>query len=442
MKNILKFLTSLKLTVVCLSLSMVVVFFGTMAQDPLGLYIAQDRFFHSFFIDSTAFMASIQKTLQMFDIYVERPLTGADVVSGKWIPVFPGGYLLGSVLLVNLIAAHATRFKFTKAKAGIFLTHVGIIVLLVGQLFTDLFSTESNMRIVEGQTSNYSVNPRLSALALIDVSDPDKDRVISIPQTMLKKGGVLEHPDLPFKLRVIDYWKNADVRGQSSPGFTKVDADQGVGPRVHVKEEPVATAQDEFDLAASVIEVFEFDEDHGHDHSLGKWFCWEGLGGHQTFKHGEKEWEIVMRRKRYYNDYTIKLVKARHDKYKGTEIPRNFSSDIVLSASGQPDREVKIYMNNPLRYGGKTFYQYQMSADEARMQQGMQRSSTLQVVQNATWLAPYAACVIVGLGLLIQFLIHFVKFLDRGQKKPAEAKAEPASDRKKSKNPDRKKKAK
>ncbi|MGB0581414.1 MAG: hypothetical protein ACPGVU_17080, partial [Limisphaerales bacterium] len=125
--KILKFLTSLKLTVICLCLSMVVVFFGTMAQDPLGLYIAQNRFFHSFFIDSTAFMASIQKTMQMFDIYVERPITGADVVSGRWVPVFPGGYLLGTVLLVNLLAAHATRFKFTWKKSGIFLTHIGVV---------------------------------------------------------------------------------------------------------------------------------------------------------------------------------------------------------------------------------------------------------------------------------------------------------------------------
>ena len=50
-KSFIKIITSLKLTVVCLSMSMVVVFFGTMAQDPLGLYIAQERFFHSFFID-------------------------------------------------------------------------------------------------------------------------------------------------------------------------------------------------------------------------------------------------------------------------------------------------------------------------------------------------------------------------------------------------------
>jgi hypothetical protein len=40
-------------------------------------------------------------------------------------------------------------------------------------------------------------------------------------------------------------------------------------------------------------------------------------------------------------------------------------------------------------------------------------TSTLQVVQNPTWLAPYFGCLIVGLGLLIQFLIHLVKFAKR-----------------------------
>jgi hypothetical protein len=410
-KSFIKIITSLKLTVVCLSMSMVVVFFGTMAQDPLGLYIAQERFFHSFFIDWTSMLAAIQKTLQMVDIYVATPVTGADVLSASFIPVFPGGYLLGFLLLFNLIAAHITRFKFTKARAGIFLTHIGIILLLVGQLFTDLFAKESSMRLEVGETRNFTEDFRKNELVIIDLTDPDHDTVVAIPESKLRKGGVIEHDQMPFKLRVLNVWQNSDIANESKPGFTRVEADQGPGAKFHVKELPPVTAMEGRDLPSIVVEII--DGDHGH----GKWFL-SALLKRQSFEHHGKQFAMTLRFKRYYTPYSLTLLEANHDKYKGTEIPRNFSSLVnVKHAAENEEREVKIFMNNPLRYEGKTFYQYQMAADEMFLRQGMKPTSTFQVVENPSWLAPYAACVIVGLGLLLQFMMHFVKFIQRNKAK-------------------------
>lgn len=406
-KSILKLITSIKLTVTCLLCSIVVVFVGTMAQDPLGLYISQERFFHSFFIDQAAMWAALKKTLQMFGVYL-TPSTGADVLQARWIPVFPGGYLLGSILLVNLIATHFTRFKFTKAKTGIFMTHAGLILLIVGQLFTDIFAKESNLRLEEGQTKNYSMDARKNELVIVDLSGEKADRVISIPESRLKAGAVISHPDMPFQLKVLSYWQNSDISGSEGPGFMKVDADHGIGPLVYLKEIGTATTMDARDIPAVVVEILH--GDHGH----GKWFATPNLSKRQTFREDDKEWEIAFRFKRYYTPYSITLMKASHDQYKGTEIPRNFSSVVRIedSATGE-NRETKIFMNNPLRYGGKTYYQYQMAAGEMMLSRGLKPTSTLQVVQNPTWLAPYFGCLIVGLGLLIQFLIHLVKFAKR-----------------------------
>ena len=106
--------TSLRLTVVCLSFGILLVFLGTIAQVNEGLWQAQERWFKSFFI-----------------------WTGP--AGGSWqVPIMPGGYLVGIVLVLNLLAAHIKRFQFTKKKVGINLTHLGIILLLVGQLATDL----------------------------------------------------------------------------------------------------------------------------------------------------------------------------------------------------------------------------------------------------------------------------------------------------------------
>ena len=66
LKAIIKVLTSLKLTVVILCFSVVVVFLGTVAQEPMGLKLAVDKFFKEFFIDSVSMQAALGKCFQMF----------------------------------------------------------------------------------------------------------------------------------------------------------------------------------------------------------------------------------------------------------------------------------------------------------------------------------------------------------------------------------------
>ena len=106
--RLIKFFASLRLTVVLLGLGIVLIFSGTIAQVHLGLYKAQNEFFRSF-------------------IVFWQP----DNVAWK-IPVLPGGYLLGGLLLLNLVAAHTERFSLTRKKAGIWIIHMGLILLLVG----------------------------------------------------------------------------------------------------------------------------------------------------------------------------------------------------------------------------------------------------------------------------------------------------------------------
>ena len=162
-KRLVNFFTSLRLTVACLSLAMLLVFIGTLAQVDEGLYAAQNRYFRSFLIYWTP-------------------------KGSAWgIPILPGGYLLGCVLIVNLISAHIKRFTFTKKKLGIFLTHIGLIMLLTGGLLTDLFQVETHMRLTEGQTKNYSESGMESELVFIDKSKPDIDEVTAIPLSLVAR---------------------------------------------------------------------------------------------------------------------------------------------------------------------------------------------------------------------------------------------------------------
>ena len=110
-----------------------------------------------------------------------------------------------------------------------------------------------------------------------------------------------------------------------------------------------------------------------------------------------------MRTARYYKPYSGTLQKFTHEKYAGTEIPKNFASKVTLiDPERNVSRDVLIYMNHPLRYRGETFYQAGFQQDD--------RATILQVVHNPSFLAPYVACIIVAAGLLWQFGFHLVGF--------------------------------
>ena len=159
-----KFFTSLRLTVVCLGLGLILVFAGTLAQVDEGLWNAQQRWFRSFFI--------------------------------WWhhLPVFPGGYTVGVFLLLNLIAAHVKRFTWAKKKIGIQLTHLGVIVLLLGQLITDMMSQESLLTLTEGQSKNYSEAQRENELVFATDAADGQEQVVSVPESMLTAGKELALP--------------------------------------------------------------------------------------------------------------------------------------------------------------------------------------------------------------------------------------------------------
>lgn len=378
LKRIVDVFSSLRLTVVCLAIGMVLVFVGTLAQVDEGLYQAQTRYFKSLFIWWAPGNGSFQ------------------------IPVFPGGYLVGGVLLINLIAAHARRFELSRKKIGIFIIHSGLILLLLGQLCTDVLSTESALQVTEGHSKNFSEDFHANEVVLIDETDPNHDRVIAVPERFIASSKELALPGSPFRLRVKNHWVNTDLFDKAVQGTVPAGATEDVGRNVYIKPKPPTTKMDERNLPAAVVEVLSGEK------SLGSWLV-SPLLRKQTFTHNNREYEIAYRFARHYMPFNLALVDADHDKYTGTDIPKNYSSRVrVQNPARGEDREVLIKMNEPLRYAGLTFFQFQMSTNMVGP-----KTSTLQVVRNPSWLTPYISCVMVGMGLLVQFLSHLVGFIKR-----------------------------
>ena len=386
-KAFVEFFSSLRLTVVLLALSMVLVFVATIAQVELGIYGVQEKFFRSFFV---------------FANFPDSQVP---------IPVFPGGYLVGGFLMINLLAAHFARFKFTWKKAGIHFTHIGLIVLLVGELAIGILQEDFSLRLGEGESRGYSESFRRNEIVLVDKSQADFDEVVSIPESMIVNLDPVQNGKLPFRVIPRGYYPNANIgmlnslpEGTDSSALAPNSSSQGIGPRLGISPLPISYNDEERNLPTALVELV------GTEGSIGTWLVSPMLVAPQLFTFEGKEWQISFRFEREYKPFTVQLKELKHDVYPGSNIPKNFSSLVQVRANdGSEDRESLIFMNNPLRYQGYTFYQYQMDSANG--------FSVLQVVRNPGRALPYIACILMTIGLLWQFLAHLGLFSNRRSSK-------------------------
>ena len=411
-KKTVGFFTSLKLTVTLLAFAIVLVFVGTLAQADEGLYGAQAHYFKQWIV------------------------IGAHLFGHKVPLILPGGYLLGVLLLVNLISSHIYRFEFTRKKVGIQLAHAGVIVLLVGQLATDMLAREMQMHFAEGETRSYSESAADYELIFISGGE-----ATAIPEKLLQAGGELKIENLPFTIRVKAHWRNSDLNFRA-PMMKNAPplATNGVALNFDFRKVEDVKTMDQKNVPTAVL---EFLTPAG---SLGTWVAsdWTGdaalveavrngyvqmgaamaqkiagqLVAPQTIVADGKKFTFLMRPARIRHPFSLTLLKATHTTYPGTDIPKDFRSRVRIDnpQTGEK-REVEISMNHPLRYGGYTYYQYQMDAGQAAQMAGRAPTSVLSVVRNPSWLTPYIGCAMVGAGLLIQFLYHLAGFVSKKKTK-------------------------
>ena len=470
MKKVIDCFLSLKLTVVLLVLSMVLVFVGTLAQVDKGIWTVMDQYFRCF--------------IAWIDLPVLFPRSWN--IPDIRLP-FPGGFLIGFLLTINLLMVHAANFKILarggrrvagllvlllgilvvvgvmfgwgtthvaateddafwrvflrlgrgtlaavvlffacqllyRQRAGMVLLHAGILFLLVGEFITAQFAVESTLTIKEGETATYLDRSQQLEVAFTETSNPDRDVVTVIPQKLLKDGRILDPEGLPFKVRVHHYMVNSSYPQPltSIPEAQRGDYPQyaGLGSVLHVAEQREVSGTTS-SRNAPAVDVELLDRETGD--SLGRyilpiWFypnfvnrAWDRP---TMFSVDGRDYTAYLRFAREYlrsttgSPYTITLLDFKHEKYEGTQMPKDFSSRIRLVNEGDDiDRELRIWMNNPLRYARRTFYQSGYLPDDS--------GTVLQVVRNDAWMIPYLSCMIVFVGMAAQFVQSFKRYLRR-----------------------------
>ncbi len=304
-----------------------------------------------------------------------------------------------------------------RKKAGIVLLHAGVGLMMYYELHVAMTAVETQMRLAEGETSNFVHDIRTIELAVIDKSKPDEHSVVAIPRSMLLSaaprsegvaGKPIDVPELPFKIEVTRFLPNSHLRLVSERD--KNPATAGLGTEWFAESKKKGAGVDS-DSKVDVATMYVTLTSREAGQPLGTYLVsmWTS-NDPDTVRVGDRTFELTLRPKRYYKDYRFTLKDVRKEDYLGTSTPRNYASTVgIVDKTRSVDEEKTIWMNNPLRFANETFYQSGYDRDEHGVEH-----TTLSVVANSGWMMPYVSCALVAIGMLAHFLLLLVRFLTRG----------------------------
>lgn len=310
-----------------------------------------------------------------------------------------------------------------RKRAGVVLLHAGVGLMMLNEVVVDTSHVETQMRINEDESVNYSDDIREFELVFVNRSGTDFDEEIVIPKPLLVQAGQeeaaeakkLTNEQMPFDVEILQFMQNSNPRDVRPSDDNPATA----GPGLTLFAEPVrpgagTDTDGAVDLTAAYVRVS--DKESGKD--LGTFLTgvlfelmkrpeWQP----NRFEVNGEEWDVFLRFRRHYKPYTVYLKDVSKTDYVGTNTPRDYRSIVqITDTETGAEFEHHIWMNNPLRYSGETFYQSNYGPPDP---QTGKESTTLAVVSNTGWMIPYVSCMIVAVGMLAHFWIALVRFLNR-----------------------------
>lgn len=353
------------ITLTGLFVLLLLVFFGTLYQADHGLYEA-----HRIFFGYVIWVANV-------------------------IP-FPGTSTVLWVLSVQLAVFMLVQLPLVWKKLGLWIVHGGLLLLLAGGFVTQMMAVESQMTLAEGQTGHYTTSYDQWEIAAW-TSRGDTNDVTAYVDDDLRPGTVLALDPHPARLTVKTYYPNAAAFTSNATG--------GVMPYLNASRiasmEPRKMARESPENAPGVVATLHREGEPDRDillYGLERNPLAVTIDGERVF--------LQLRRRNYPLDFSLTLNDFIRTLHPGTETPKSFESEAVLH-DGPTSRPVKIWMNNPLRYKGYTFFQASFSIDSEG------ELSTFAVVTNPGRLIPYISSLMVFGGMLLHFVLHFLGYVKR-----------------------------
>ncbi|MBC7821077.1 MAG: cytochrome c biogenesis protein ResB, partial [Planctomycetaceae bacterium] len=300
-----------------------------------------------------------------------------------------------------------------KKRAGIVLLHGGIGLMMFSELLVGLTAVEAQISLEEGQTTNFASDHRSSELAFVESSGTESETHIVVAGSRLISSvshGKITNELLPFDIEVLKYYGNARLRPPTKEH--PIEATHGIGKKEALVPVGGSTGVDtdaKVDLPGAIVRLTKRGSGkESNSEEIGTYLVSTLLAMQEPVEVDGKKYDLSLRFRRDYKPYTVELLDVDGTNYVGTNTARNYSSRVrVVNAAQEKDFEHHIWMNNPLRYAGETFYQSGFTQADGK------EYTTLQVVTNSGWMIPYVACMIVAVGMLFQFSVTLLRFLDR-----------------------------
>ena len=333
---------------------MVLLFLGTIAQKHMGIYDVTKIYFSSF-------------------IYWIGP-----------IPT-PGGLTTIGVLFIALSIKFFAYSKWSWNRAGTILTHLGVLVLLLGGLMTAMTSKEGFMIIPEGDSKNTFSDYYQREL----VVKKDGEIITQFSFNELSEAQSFTSDNLEISILL-----KCENCGAQAPSGTYENL-KDLAQNMELTKLP-SLREKEANLSGFILGIKNPD----NAGQSGTYIVMEDIprSPKLTTKTNEQI-EVLLLRKTTDLPFSITLNDFRKIDYPGTQKAQGYESDITVQ-DGLATWPVTVSMNKPYRYRGYTFFQSSFDTIEGR------ELTVFTVVDNKGRLFPYIATAIMLAGLLLHLIIQ------------------------------------
>ncbi len=337
---------------------MAILVMGTLAQKYLGLYEAQKSFFSGWVL---------------------------------WLgPVpLPGSYLTIGAISLALLAKFLLYSPWKKHQAGIIITHLGVLVLLIGGIVTAVTQKEGFVMIGEGGTVS-SVSDYYDRVLSIEKNDAP---YATLDFSKINEGGDLKDAaHLPFSAMITLKCDNCQpVMQEDVPKNAR-----GFATKVTLKKVP-AEKTPEANLSGVIMSIEDISAEQD-----GLYVAVEEIPRFPTVTYHGDEYRFFMGRRQTPLPFSVTLDQFERTMHPGTDMARGFSSRLLVS-DGDVEWPYTIRMNEPLRYKGYTFYQSSFTIRPDG------EYTILSVVQNKGRVIPYVASVLIFIGIALHLFLRLTK---------------------------------
>jgi hypothetical protein len=362
---------------------------GTIAQQDIGLYSAQKKYFESWFFSHE------------FHI-------GSSMVLPVWLP---GGMLLMALLGINLLLGGLIRLKRKPQNIGLFITHSSILVLLAAGLVEYLYKIDGNLAVVEGSTTDImqsfhhrviEIEPLAASGTRLATVIHDRDFQTATPTRPAK----FTLADFPFTVNVTRYVRNAEPieAARETPAASQ--------PATVVDGFWLRSLEPSNDNERNIEGAEVLVTPKNGDDPIPA-LLWGGTNNNAIVTVDGKEYALRIGRQKWRLPFSITLNEFIREVYPGTDKPRRFSSLVTVN---YPERkeDVEVTMNLPLRSDG--FAVFQSSFDMQQAGDKVIKTSVFQIARNPSDHWPLFGFSLVFIGLLLHFSMKLFRFLSPSRK--------------------------